>query len=1149
MGRSLKGLTDLLRGRGPDASDDAHLADGFSRDADLNDVPYSRDEKFNVEALEPRILLSADPISASLAALAEDAEREERQIAPIVQQMDAELEALTAGSQDDAPAEDADAEGPIVDFSAFAASGEEDADAAKSGLADEGAELAPASSTNANEFNDLDVAQASFADVAGVLTLDLTDETEAESIELTISNTDALAGTATVTVSGTTTSGAALVNAGTFDDVGAIIGSQSLATSETILAEDTQNDWILTTINGGTLNGMSFSDIENLTGGSARDSFVTEPTAFVTGEIIHGAGTDELSFGGNISISGDFTFDSGTRVVTLEGGGTASVDFIEVSATSGRLFAGSFEGVFVVDDGGTVADLTDDVLNADAVGFLAEAGAFELSINYDTAALADLWFAVSAEGLSGTLLGVDEITGALSNLDVSFNLPSSGDVIDFATTVTNTAIDFVTSVESISADVNFSVGSEVLIAAAATLTVNDQTVANPDAVGTLSGRLVDLSLSGGNIFAGTGGVFAGGAIDTSAASGFSATGVNVDLSVFITTAAVSYTGLELTTSSVSIHGFPGVTVTAQDLAVSVNTTSGAGGLLDWSGFAAASVDLTPADVTSVAGTLTLDVSGFIIATGSFTLSLTDLPALTLAGQGAAFDADLLQISLSGASLFAGAGAVLDTGGALPAIDTTEAIGFFVANGSLNLALINEDAGPRVYSALSASLDGVGLVGLEDVLEMTLTDAELLFNGASGVGASQIDWTVGGDVPVFEGLTDTVNLQVSGTTSIGIADFISGSASFALTSQEVDADLTGNGVADLTDASLLTLGLSALDLSIGSGDLLIDLSDGSLGIAILAPAVGTPTDTRSFVAVAASIASATLSAPQVNANVTGLSVSINLASGDLNGTDAAPLDWTTAIDTGAGFGAQIDPSGSGDVITLDAAALEVAGTLTALSVGNLLSVTNGAFSVTQTQVDVDFAGDGISVAAGDLDDATLLRVGIDVDAAFLGAGGVGVAVSDGSFALASIATSDASATTDTRSFTAVSASLAGVNFAGLPAGVTLAPSDLFAQLNTASGDLAGAAATSLDWTSQVGTGDAGSFTAEPVVISVPNVADLTVDFTGDLVSFGGTLEFNLFDFAVGTAGFVLTQPRADVSLDDGATRVISNGHLLTIELTL
>ena len=134
--------------------------------------------------------------------------------------------------------------------------------------------------------------------------------------------------------------------------------------------------------------------------------------------------------------------------------------------------------------------------------------------------------------------------------------------------------------------------------------------------------------------------------------------------------------------------------------------------------------------------------------------------------------------------------------------------------------------------------------------------------------------------------------VTGTlTDLNIDNALNLSATFAVSDQTVDARVGG---ATLTGATLLTIGLSGVTAATSSGGFGISVGGGSIGLAILEPAVpASGTDSRYWLAVVASGLSGSLSLGGVSASVQGVSVAINTQGGtDPNNNPAGPLNWTT-----------------------------------------------------------------------------------------------------------------------------------------------------------------------------------------------------------------------------------------------------------------
>src|SRR5262249_14699461 len=137
---------------------------------------------------------------------------------------------------------------------------------------------------------------------------------------------------------------------------------------------------------------------------------------------------------------------------------------------------------------------------------------------------------------------------------------------------------------------------------------------------------------------------------------------------------------------------------------------------------------------AVEGALTLNLNGFILATGTFDLGVGTVPSVSLSGGGTLTDADLLTLSLSDAELFAGTGGIFAADPhAAQRIDTSNAIGFYVGDANLKFASLKPNktdiaAGDgRSWTVLTAQLGLVSLAGLPDILSFSASNVSILYN--------------------------------------------------------------------------------------------------------------------------------------------------------------------------------------------------------------------------------------------------------------------------------------------------------------------------------------------------------------------------------------------------------------------------------------
>lgn len=119
-----------------------------------------------------------------------------------------------------------------------------------------------------------------------------------------------------------------------FADSAAVSGSfDGGAGTDTLIATNVANSWIISSANGGSLNGASFSHMENLTGGTVADTFSFSSTGSQSGNIVGGGGADTLNGGGVANAwsitSGNSGTVNGTNFSGIQqlGGSTVSDTF------------------------------------------------------------------------------------------------------------------------------------------------------------------------------------------------------------------------------------------------------------------------------------------------------------------------------------------------------------------------------------------------------------------------------------------------------------------------------------------------------------------------------------------------------------------------------------------------------------------------------------------------------------------------------------------------------------------------------------------------------------------------------------------------------------------------------------------------------
>ncbi len=108
--------------------------------------------------------------------------------------------------------------------------------------------------------------------------------------------------------------------------------------SDTLIGPNQANTWTLTGSNAGTLDGLiTFTGIQNLTGGSGADAFAFGDGASVSGTIDGGAGANTLDFSRRTAAVTVTLVAGGTNKATATGGWTNIATVVGASATTNTL--------------------------------------------------------------------------------------------------------------------------------------------------------------------------------------------------------------------------------------------------------------------------------------------------------------------------------------------------------------------------------------------------------------------------------------------------------------------------------------------------------------------------------------------------------------------------------------------------------------------------------------------------------------------------------------------------------------------------------------------------------------------------------------------------------------------------------------------
>ncbi|MEQ9358654.1 CHAT domain-containing protein, partial [Coleofasciculus chthonoplastes] len=200
--------------------------------------------------------------------------------------------------------------------------------------------------------------------------------------------------------------------------------------TSTLIANNTTNTWNITGSNSGTVNGLTFSDFSNLTGGTLDDTFQFNNPATISSTINGGAGNltligDELNFTGNISGTGTLTLQplTPTQGIQLGGADSGSTSILDLTTSELNSLQNTFTSITI---GGTSSSgaitLTDDITFQTPVTLQAPVGNGSINTTAGT---------ITGEGNATiTLLAnQDIITDDIINRDRTLTITSNNGAI------------------------------------------------------------------------------------------------------------------------------------------------------------------------------------------------------------------------------------------------------------------------------------------------------------------------------------------------------------------------------------------------------------------------------------------------------------------------------------------------------------------------------------------------------------------------------------------------------------------------------------------------------------------------------------------------------------------------------------------------
>ncbi len=352
-------------------------------------------------------------------------------------------------------------------------------------------------------------------------------------------------------------------------------------------------------------------------------------------------------------------------------------------------------------------------------------------------------------------------------------------------------------------------------------------------------------------------------------------------------------------------------------------------------------------------------------------------------------------------------------------------------------------------------------------------------------------TYGGQVNPGATLSPPVNLTITYTTGLlavgGALTFLNffgvltGSAGFAISMTMVDLSLSGSTTPDtnLTGATLLTLALSNVNLTVGVSGVGLAITSGNLGIAAIMPPESSG-DTGSWIAVDATGLAATFNlGSRVTASVSCVNVQINQSSVmDAQMNPVGVVDWTkdvlqqqsgppiTYTTYSVNPGSLLPGASPTNLAITYTAAMgaftTVSGSLTNLNVFNLITG-SADFAISMSMINLPL-GDGTS----DLMNATLVTVALTDMSFLVGTGSFGLSLSGVSLGLAAIMPGpipSGTQATDNRFWVAVEGSIPSIT-PDLGPNITASASNVMIEINQASGAYSAGGsttpATALNW---------------------------------------------------------------------------------------
>ena len=176
---------------------------------------------------------------------------------------------------------------------------------------------------------------------------------------------DGSTGTDSVNYSAVAGAVTVVMGAAGFSNIETFVGNNS---NSTLVGANTVNAWTITGINDGTINSTTFTDFNNLTGGTSDDTFALSGGS-ISGVIDGGLGTDTM-----IGDIGANTWD----IIGANSGAVSGVSgFSDIENLTGN--SGNDDFIFAV--GGTLSGTINGAAGADSISYAAKPGAVSVDLS------------------------------------------------------------------------------------------------------------------------------------------------------------------------------------------------------------------------------------------------------------------------------------------------------------------------------------------------------------------------------------------------------------------------------------------------------------------------------------------------------------------------------------------------------------------------------------------------------------------------------------------------------------------------------------------------------------------------------------------------------------------------------------------------